>query len=137
MYLRRLPLLGLVVLLVACGPGSGPPDDFYEVDPTSDCLKDSGFRISTAPKDIGFITLTAPAGGFRAYLPGDNNSLTIAFGNTKEEAQQMVKAFEAQARTRHQRRRLRSLMEGQGNAVLVWISEPELKDAELVRSCLK
>jgi hypothetical protein len=125
------------LVLAACGPTSGAPDDFYEVDPTRDCLKDAGFRISTAPADVGFITETAPAGGFRAYLPGDKNSLTIAFGNTKEEAQQMVRAFQAQAHTRHERRRLRSLLEGQGNAVLVWISEPRLQDAELVRGCLK
>jgi hypothetical protein len=137
-FRRTLPLaLGLVALLAACGPTTGPPDDFYEVDPTRDCLEDAGFRITTDPEEIGFITLTAPAGGFRAYLPGGKNSLTIAFGNTKEEAQQMVKAFQAQARTRQQRRRLRSLMEGQGNAVLVWINEPALTDAELVRGCLK
>jgi hypothetical protein len=134
---RALPLAVGLVLLAGCGATSGPADDFYEAEPTRDCLKDAGFRISTTPKDVGFITETAPAGGFRAFLPDNTNSLTIAFGNTNEEAQQMVRAFQAQAHTRHERRRLRSLMEGQGNAVLVWISEPRLKDAELVRNCLK
>jgi hypothetical protein len=135
---RLFPLaLGVVALLAACGPTQGPPDDFYEVDPTRACLEDAGFRITTEPRAIGFITETAPAGGFRAYLPGEKNSLTIAFGNTKEEAQRMVTAFQAQAKTPQQRRRLRSLLEGQGNAVLVWISEPTLADQELVRGCLK
>jgi hypothetical protein len=136
---RTLPLaLGLVALIAACGPTQGPPDDFYEVDATRECLKDAGFRITTDPEEIGLITLTAPAGGFRAYLPGGGkNSLTIAFGNTKEEAQQIVRAFQAQAQTPHQRRRLRTLLEGQGNAVLVWISEPTDEDRELVRGCLK
>jgi hypothetical protein len=130
-------VLAATALLVACGPTQGPPDDFYEVEPTRDCLTDEGFRITTDPKEIGFITLTAPAGGFRAYLPGGKNSLTIAFGNTHEEAQRMVQAFQAQAQTPHQRRRLRTLLEGQGNAVLVWISEPSEENREQVRGCLK
>ena len=135
---RTLTLaVGLVALVAACGPTQGPPDDFYEVEPTRDCLADAGFRITTDPEEIGFITLTAPAGGFRAYLPGGRKSLTIAFGNTKEEAQQMVRAFQAQARTKQQRRRLRSLLEGQGNTVLVWISEPTVDEQNLVRGCLK
>jgi hypothetical protein len=135
---RTLPLaLGLVALLAACGPAQGPPDDFYEVEPTRKCLEDAGFRISTDPDDVGLITLSAPAGGFLAYLPGERNRLTIAFGNTNEEAQQIVRGFQAQAQTPQQRRRLRSLLEGQGNAVLVWITEPTLADQELVRGCLK
>jgi hypothetical protein len=138
LFRRMLPIpLVLVALLAACGPTQGPPDDFYEVEPTRDCLKDAGFRITTERDEIGFITETAPAGGFRAYLPDEKNSLTIAFGNTNEEAQQMVRAFQAAARTEQERRRLRSLLEGQGNAVLVWISEPTLADQELVRGCLK
>jgi len=135
---RTLPLaLGLVALLAACGPAQGPPDDFYEVETTRDCLEDAGFRISTDPDDVGFITLAAPAGGFLAVYPGGKNRLTIAFGNTNEEAQQIVKAFQAQAQTSQERRRLRTLLEGQGNAVLVWISEPTDDDRELVRNCLK
>lgn len=139
MLLRRtLPLaVGLVALLASCGPTQGPPDDFYEVEPTRDCLTDAGFRITTDADEIGFITLTAPAGGFRAYIPGGKNSLTIAFGNTNEEAQRMVQAFQAASTTDRERRRLRSLLEGQGNAVLVWISEPTEENRELVRGCLK
>jgi hypothetical protein len=137
--LRRLPplALGLVALLAACGPTQGPPDDFYELDPTRACLEDAGFRITTDPDQVGLITLTAPAGGFLAVYPGGKNRLTIAFGNTREEAQQMVRAFQAQATTQQQRRRLRTLLEGQGNTVLVWISEPSDDDRELVRGCLK
>jgi hypothetical protein len=135
---RLLPLaLGLVALLASCGPTQGPPDDFYELDPTRACLEDAGFRITTDPDEIGLITLTAPAGGFLAVYPGGKNRLTIAFGNTKEEAQQMVRAFQAQSTTQQERRRLRTLLEGQGNAVLVWISEPSDEDRELVRGCLK
>lgn len=137
-FRRSFPLaLGLVCLLAACGPPSGREDDFYEVEPTRNCLEDAGFRISTELKDIGFITFSASAGGFRAYLPKDENSLTIAFGRTKEEAQRMVRGFQREARTEQQRKRLRSLLEGQGNAVLVWISEPRPEDQELVRGCLK
>ena len=135
---RTLPLaLGLVALVAACGPTQGPPDDFYELEPTRDCLQDAGFRITTESREIGLITETAGGGGFRAYYPGGKNSLTIAFGSTKEEAQRIVTAFRAQARSEQERRRLRSLLEGQGNAVLVWISEPTEPDREVVRGCLK
>jgi hypothetical protein len=138
LFRRTLPLaLGLVVLLAACGPTQGPPDDFYEIEPTRACLEDGGFRITTNSREVGLITETASGGGFRAYQAGDKNSLTIAFGSTKEEAQQIVRAFQAQSRTEQQRRRLRTLLEGQGNAVLVWISEPTEDERELVRSCLK
>jgi hypothetical protein len=135
---RTFPLaLGLVALLAACGPTQGPPDDFYEVEPTRECLKDARFRISEDPDDVGLITLAAPAGGFLAVYPGGKNRLTIAFGNTNEEAQQIVRAFQAQATAPQERRRLRTLLEGQGNAVLVWINEPTEADRELVRNCLK
>jgi hypothetical protein len=134
---KRLLALGLVALLAGCGPTQGPPDDFYEVDATRECLEDAGFRISEAPADVGLITLAAPGGGFLAVYPGGKNRLTIAFGTTKEEAQQIVRAFQAQATTLQQRRRLRTLLEGQGNAVLVWISEPTEADREVVRDCLK
>ena len=138
LFRRTLPLaLGLVALLGACGPTQGVADDFYEVAPTRDCLKNAGFRITTGLAEVGLITETAGGGGFRAYYPGGANSLTIAFGNTKEEAQQMVRAFQGQARTEQQRRRLRTLLEGQGNAVLVWITEPSDDDREAVRNCLK
>ena len=138
LFRRTLSLgLGVVALVVACGPTEGAPDDFYGVQPTRDCLKDAGFRITTDPDEVGLITLAAPAGGFLAVYPGGANRLTIAFGNTKEEAQQIVRAFQAQAQTPQERRRLRSLLEGQGNAVLVWISEPTDADRELVRGCLK
>jgi hypothetical protein len=138
LFRRSFPLaLGLVALLAACGPTQGPPDDFYEVQPTRDCLDEAGFRITTNSREVGLITETASGGGFRAYHPGEKNSLTIAFGSTKEEAQQIVRAFQAQARTEQQRRRLRTLLEGQGNAVLVWISEPTEADREVVRGCLK
>jgi hypothetical protein len=138
MLLRRAALaFVLVALVAACGPTEAAPDDFYEVGATRECLEDEGFRVTTDPMEVGFITDSAPGGGFRAYLPGNENSLTIAFGNTKEEAQQMVRAFQATQRTRHGRRRLRSLLEGQGNAVLLWISEPRVEDQELVRGCLK
>ena len=135
---RKLALvLGLVALLAACGPTQGPPDDFYEVESTRDCLEVEGFRFSTDPADVGLITSAAPAGGFLAVYPGGKNRLTIAFGTTREEAQQIVRAFQAQAQTPQERRRLRTLLEGQGNAVLVWISEPTEPDRELVRGCLK
>ncbi len=134
---RLLLTLGLVALLAACGPTQGPPDDFYEVEPTRDCLKEAGFRISEDPADVGLITFAAPAGGFLAVYPGGKNRLTIAFGNTREEAQQIVRAFQAQATTAQQKRRLRTLLEGQGNAVLVWINEPTEADRELVRGCLE
>ena len=134
---KRLLALGLVALLAACGPTQGPPDDFYEVDATRECLEDAGFRISEDPADVGLITFAAPGGGFLAVYPGGRNRLTIAFGTTKEEAQRIVRAFQAQATTLQQRRRLRTLLEGQGNAVLVWISEPTEADREVVRDCLK
>jgi hypothetical protein len=134
-----LPLaLGVAcVLLAACGPPEAE-DDFYTLEDTRECLSEAGFRITTDPDELGFITATATGGGLRAYVQGGGgNSLTIAFGNTPEEAQQMVTAFENAARTRQQRRRLRTLMEGQGNSVLVWISEPTEAQRELVRGCLE
>jgi hypothetical protein len=124
-----------VLVLVACGPPE-VKDDFYSAEDTRECLEDEGFRVTTSDEEVGVITAAATGGGFRAYIPGGGNSLTIAFGNTKEEAQQMVKAFENATRTRHERRRLGSLLEGQGNAVLVWITEAPESDKERVRDCL-
>jgi hypothetical protein len=135
--LRRtfLPALGAVLLLAACGPPPAATPNHFTAKATRDCLEKAGAQISTDPEKVGFITLAAPAGGFYAQLP--DNSLTIAYGNDEQEALQIARGFQEQMTTPQQRRRLRSLLERTGNAVVVWITEPTLKEIELIHSCLR
>jgi hypothetical protein len=135
--LRRtlLPALGVVCLLTACGPPAPATPNHFTVDATRKCLKTAGLRVSTDPKDLGFITATAPAGGLRAYLV--DNSLTIAYADDEQGAIQIASAFRRVLKTARERKRLNSLLDRTGNAVVVWISEPRLQDIALIRGCLK
>jgi hypothetical protein len=135
--LRRtlLPALGVVCLLTACGPPAPATPNHFTADATRKCLKSAGLGVSTNPKDLGGITAAAPAGGLRVYLV--NNSLTIAYADDEQGAIQIANGFRRVATTPHERKRLNSLLERTGNAVVVWISEPRLQDVELIRGCLK
>jgi hypothetical protein len=133
---RTLPLLAATLALAACGPPARPRDDVYSFEDTKACLEDAGARISTKPELLGPLTEAAPGGGMYVFLE-DGTTLTIAFGNTKAEAQRIADGFRQVPRTSRERKRLKSLLQPEGNAVLLWIVEPKPAEVELVRNCLR
>jgi hypothetical protein len=121
----------LAALLVAAGCGTPPPPkkDVYSLGPTRKCLVRAGVHVTTRVKD--FVASTAPAGALQGVVR--RKPFTISFGDTKEQARRMAAAYR---RLTNNKKRLRSLLDPEGNAVILWTTEPLPRDADLVRACL-
>jgi hypothetical protein len=133
---RRLPLALVAVLCLAgCGPPKAGTPGHYTLDPTAECLKKIGLDVAKNPADLDFVTDTAPAGALRSAR--DGKRFYIAFGNNEADAIILVEGYRRAAPTRHARRRLRSLLDREGNAVIYWQTEPNAAQSTAVRSCLK
>ena len=134
MLLRPRPLAALaaVLCLAGCGPPKPVTPGHYTLKPTASCLTKSGLRVAKSMRDI--IASTAPAGALSSSR--DGKSFVIAFGNTEEDAIILVKGYERVAPTRQARRRLHSLLDREGNALIYWHTEPTDAQSKAVRSCL-
>ena len=132
----RLPLALVALLCLAgCGPPKAATPGHYTLGPTADCLEKSGLEVAENPPDLDFVTGTAPAGALRSAR--DGKRFFIAFGNDEDDATILVKGYERSALTTRERRRLRSLLDREGNAVIYWTTEPNAEQSTAVRSCLK
>jgi hypothetical protein len=130
--MRRVVVLLAVALLVA-GCGNSEPS-VYKAEPTAKCLRGNGFRVTTDPTKIGVIAAAAPNGGLRAFEPG--NALTIAFGESSDDAVGIQRAFRRFAPKRL-RPNIDDVMRVQKNAVLLWTVTPPVEEMNKVFGCLE
>jgi hypothetical protein len=130
--MRRVVVLLAVALLVA-GCGNSEPS-VYKAEPTAKCLRGNGFRVTTDPTKIGVIAAAAPNGGLRAFEPG--NALTIAFGESSDDAVGIQRAFRRFAPKRL-RPNIDDVMRVQKNAVLLWTVTPPVDEMNKVFGCLE
>ena len=84
---RALPLVAVALLVAGCN--SEP--SVYKAEPTANCLRGKGFRVTTEGSEIGVVAAAAPNGGLRAFEPG--NTVTIAFGESSDDALGIQRAF--------------------------------------------
>jgi hypothetical protein len=131
---RPLAALVAVLCLAGCGPPKARTPGHYTLKPTAACLKKSGLDVAVNPPDIDFISGTAPAGALTSAR--NAKVFTIAFGNTQDDAEILVDGYRRSASSKLERRRLRSLLDREGNAVVYWHTEPTASDADAVRGCL-
>ncbi len=124
--MRLLPALLLVVVLAACGGSS--KSTLYARAATKQCLEQRG--VKTGGK-LDFVASTATGGAFRAKI-GDNR-VTIAFGETEEDARQIELAYR---RFRSKKVNINSILARKGNVVLLWGFAPAERDLETVADCL-
>jgi hypothetical protein len=127
---RVLPLVAVALLVAGCN--SEP--SVYTAEPTSKCLRGNGFRVTTVPQNIGVVAAAAPNGGLRAFEPG--NTLTIAFGESSDDALGIRRAFRRFA-PKSLRPNIDDVMRIQKNAVLLWTVTPPLEEMNKVFGCLK
>jgi hypothetical protein len=130
--MRRVLVLVAVALLVA-GCGNTEPS-VYKAEPTAKCLRGKGYRVTTDSAKIGVVAAAAPNGGLRAFEPG--NALTIAFGESSDDALGIQRAFRRFAPARL-RPHIDDVMRVQKNAVLLWTVTPPLEEMNEVFGCLK
>ena len=136
MRVRPRPLLALVA--VVCFAGCGPPKAItpghYTLKPTAACLRKAGLRVAVNSPGLDFVSSSAPAGALGSAR--DGKPFTIAFGNTQDDANILVAGYRRSASNKLERRRLRSLLDLEGNVVIYWHTEPTASEADAVRGCL-
>jgi hypothetical protein len=124
---RRVVLLSLLALtLAACGPAREPT---YDVETTKSCLLEKGAKVGGR---LDFVASTATGGAFHVTLPA--NELTIAFGETTSDAEQIEKAY---VRFHSKNVGISDILKRYSNAVLLWKQHPEQSDLDTVTSCLE
>ena len=136
MLLRPRPLAALVAVLclAGCGPPKATTPGHYTLKPTAACLRKAGLHVAVNPPSLDFVTSSAPAGALGSSR--DGKIFTIAFGNTQDDANILVAGYRRSASNKLERRRLRSLLDLEGNAVIYWHTEPTAREADAVRGCL-
>ena len=136
MLLRPRPLAAVaaVLCLAGCGPPKARIVGHYSLKPTASCLRKAGLHVAVNPPSLDFVTSSAPEGALSSKR--DGKVFTIAFGNTQDDANILVKGYRRSATSKLERRRLRSLLDLEGNAVVYWHTEPTASDADAVRGCL-
>jgi hypothetical protein len=127
---RVLPLVAVALLVAGC---SSEPS-VYTAEPTANCLRGKGFRVTTEGEKVGVVAAAAPNGGLRAFEPG--NTLTIAFGESSDDALGIQRAFRRFA-PKSLRPHIDDVMRLQKNAVLLWTVTPPSEEMDTVFGCLK
>jgi hypothetical protein len=131
---RPLAALAAALCLAGCGPPKAVTPGHYTLKPTAACLRKAGLRVAVNPSSLDFVTSSAPAGALSSAR--DGKVFTIAFGNTQDDANILVKGYRRSASRPVDRRRLRSLLDLEGNTVVYWHTEPTAPEADAVRGCL-
>ena len=130
--MRRVLLLVALALLIA-GCGDTEPS-VYKAEPTANCLRKDGYRVTTDPAKLGIVEANTANGGLLASKPG--NALRIAFGANSDDALGIERAFRRFA-PKKLRPHISDVMRTQKNAVLLWTVTPPLEEMNQVFSCLK
>jgi len=121
-------ILLLALTLAACGPAREPT---YGVAKTKSCLLEKGAKVGPPPPD-DFVASTATGGALHAALPA--NQVTIAFGETTDDGDQIEKAY---VRFHSKNVGISDILKRYSNAVLLWKQHPEQSDLDTVTSCLE
>jgi hypothetical protein len=127
--------LAVALCVAGCGPPRAAKPGFFDLGSTARCLDDAGLTVRKNPDDLDFVSRTAPDGALISEQSG--TVFTIAFGESQEDALLLVNGYKRSARSAHERKRLDSLLDREGNAVVYWHKEPTPAQASSVRSCLK
>ena len=123
-----LATLPVVVVLAGCGGGGSTT---YSAQATKTCLLQRGAKVGGK---LDFVAQTATGGAFVTTLP--DNWVTIAFGQTLDNGQQLELAYERFAFA-NVRAGLPDVLRRYSNAVTLWHKHPLDADLQLVVNCLR
>jgi hypothetical protein len=130
----RLPIcLALLVAFLAAGCNKTEPST-YKAQPTANCLRKLGYRVTTDPAKLGVVEAHAANGGLLAFHPG--NAIRIAFGASEEDAVGIEHGYRTFA-PKKLKPHIDDVMRSQKNAVLLWTVTPPQTEMDKVFGCLK
>lgn len=123
---RFAVLVPAVFLLAGCG-GSN-----YHFAATRACLaKARGVRLSNR---VDVVASTAYAGAFTAKFKVPRNQVTISFGNSSSDAQQLAKGY---LRQHGKNIGIADVLRPKRNVVMLWEAHPSDAQLATVSGCLK
>lgn len=131
--MKPFALLALLALVAAgCGGGSTSSTSTYTRAATKQCIE-SKLGIHTFPA-IGddFVASTASGGALRIRMP-DANAVTVLFGQTSDEANNLADAYR---RFHAKNVGIEDILRTKGNAVMLWQLHPSASDESNVSDCL-
>jgi hypothetical protein len=128
MNLRRVSLLLPVAVLVSACGGSGVGN--YELEPTRSCLEDSELRPTQ--RKVDFVASTALGGAMRVRIA--QNDLSLAFGESEQEAERIEKAYRRFAPKRFP---IQDVLRRDRNVVMLWGVSPTIDQLDAVNRCLR
>jgi hypothetical protein len=121
--------VALAMLVAAAGCGG---KSTYDPDKTKACLTQRGANIGAVPaSDI--VAQTATGGSFLATL--SDNFVTVAFGQTAADGEQLQSAYERFA-FKNVQSGLPDVLRRYNNVVTLWHEHPTDTDLALVVGCL-
>jgi len=124
--------LALLVAFLAAGCNTEPST--YKAQPTANCLRKDGYRVTTDPAKLGVVEGHAQNGGLLAFHPG--NAVRIAFGANSDDAIGIEHGFRLFA-PKKLKPHIDDVMRTQKNAVLLWTVTPPQDEMNKVFACLK
>ena len=114
----------------ACGGSSH--SDVYTSGPSKSCLVGKGLRVVPVSTSKDFIASTATGGSFGVTLP--HNRVTVSFGQTLEDANNIDQAYRGAAARNVG---IDDVLYQQGNAVMLWHLHPSDSESATITGCLK
>lgn len=122
--------LALAAALAGGGCGGEPTPEAYAPESTRACLEEAGHEVST--DELDFVASTATGGAFRADV--GENEVTVAFGETEEEAERTARAYRNFAGPTIP---IDHVLFQVSNSVLVWGAPPSDDERGAVEGCLR
>jgi hypothetical protein len=124
-------LAALLLAGVVAGCGSGKSaTSIYSRSKTHACLADKDLHLGPA---TDFVASTATGGSLKAHF-GDGNFVTVAFGRTLADANNIQQAYVNFAARNVG---IADVLRQQGNAVMLWHEHPSDADVATVTGCLE
>ena len=124
----------LVPLVAFLAAGCNTEPSTYKAQPTANCLRKDGYRVTTDPAKLGVVEGHAQNGGLLAFHPG--NAVRIAFGANSDDAIGIEHGFRRFA-PKKLKPHIDDVMRTQKNAVLLWTVTPPQDEMNKVFGCLK
>lgn len=125
--MRWSTLAALLVVGLLAGCGKDTPS--YSLAKSSACLRENGVALGG---QLDFVATTATGGAVRVHLR--DNALTIVFGQTKRDADNIDAAYR---RFHASNVGIDDVLRQQGNAVMLWQEHPTDEDLATITGCLK
>jgi hypothetical protein len=125
---KRVGTIAMLALFAASCGGGGTT--LYTKTATAACLAKAGRAVRPVGDD--FVASSATGGSFRLRFP--DNSVTVSFGETVDDAQNLDEAYR---HFRAQNVGINDILRVQQNAVMLWKVHPQDADIAVLTGCLR